>query len=158
MKNYFRATPNNPFHLSIGAIIFNNDYSKVLCHYIKKIGHVTDIYVLMRESIEPNETFADALFRGAKEEFGAEIEVLDFAGTILSVDKWFGEIDKETEVEKTTLYFVCKLINQDNSKRVDDNTAESKSKLVWLTPDDLISKQKEQFEKYGVTNIDERKV
>lgn len=156
--NYYKATPEKPYHLSIGAIIFNEDYSKILCHYIKEVGHVKDIYVLMRESMEPNEKFEKTLERGAREEFGATVEIINFLGSVGAVDKWFGEIDKETDVQKTTLYFLCQLIDQEDSKRVDDGTVEGKSELVWLTPEELRLKMKLQFEKYGVSNIDEREI
>ncbi len=155
MKNYFRAAPDKPYHLSIAAVIFDENFEKVLCHHLDKVGHIEDIYVLMRESMEPNENFEDALHLGAREEFGATIEIIDYIGSSVAVDDWFGEINKTTKVEKTTLYFISKLLTQEDSKRVDDGTAESKSTLLWLSPDDLIEKMNNQFQKYNINNINE---
>ncbi|MCA9380856.1 NUDIX hydrolase [Candidatus Dojkabacteria bacterium] len=158
MKNYFQASPENSYHISLGAIIFNKDRTKVLCHFIKEYKGYKNLYLLMRETINPNETFEIALKRGCLEEFGAQVEIKHFIGSIVVKDNWFGEIGKEIEVEKTTLYFECALVDQDDSKRVDDGTIESKSELVWIEPEELIQKMTEFFDSYGINNLNESEI
>ncbi len=133
----------------------NEDYSKVLFHHIPKFQDYEDIYLLMRESMETEEKFEDTLTRGVKEEFGAEVEIIDFLGSLVAIDNWFGEINKETEVQKTTLYFLTKFKSQDKNQRVDEGTIESKSTLVWLSIEEAIEKMRNFFSKYKINNLNE---
>ena len=141
--------------MSVGAVIFDKNFEKVLCHHVAEVGHVKNIYLLMRESIEPGETFETALHRGVLEEFGAKVEIVDFLGSLEATDKWFGEIDNVVDVQKTTIYFLSKIISQDDSMRIDDGTAESKSTLVWLDLNELAKKMNKQFKEYGINNLNE---
>jgi hypothetical protein len=55
MKNIYRGTAEHPFHLSVGAVLFN-DKKEVACHYSEKFNQDTDLetaedfYILMRET------------------------------------------------------------------------------------------------------------
>lgn len=157
--NYYQGNKNHPSHLSVGAILVN-DKNEICCHHINDQellrGYwtdegVVDFYILMRETPEPNETLENALHRGLLEEFGARAEIADYIGPIVSHWK-----HNDVEVEKTTIYFLCKLIDQDESKRTGD--IESKTILEWHTADFLIPKMKEQSKKYGRTDIDESQI
>lgn len=158
MANYYQGNSAHPRHLSVGAILVN-EKNEICCHhfadntlkgYWPDLG-IDDLYILMRETPELGESIESAIARGLMEEFGATAEILDYVGSIKSHFK-----SKEVEIEKTTIYFLCKLISQDVSKRSGD--IESKSELEWQTADFLIPKMKAQSIKYGRTDIDESEI
>lgn len=158
MSNYYQGNSTHPRHLSVGAVLVN-ERGEICCHhfvdnilkgYWPDLG-IDDLYLLMRETIEPGETLEETLHRGLLEEFGATAEIVDYLGSIKSHFK-----SKEIEIEKTTIYFLCKLLSQDLSKRTGD--IESKSKLEWQTADFLIPKMKAQSVKYGRTDVDESEI
>jgi len=111
---YFQGNSLHPQHISVGAILVN-EKGEVCCHHFftKDLkGYwadekLDDFYILMRETIEPDESLEHALHRGLQEEFGATGELVDYVGAIKSTF-----MHKEVEVEKTTLYFLCKLVTQ----------------------------------------------
>ena len=76
--NYFQSSQEFPFHISVGAVL-RNKQGEIACHYFDTFSHLgesaEDFYILMRETIEPNETIEKALARGLKEEFGAEAQI-----------------------------------------------------------------------------------
>lgn len=161
MQNYFQGNSQHPQHISIGALVLNEE-GKVCCHHFDstksnfkgywKDQGLEDFYILMRETVEPNETLEQALHRGLMEEFGIEAELVDYIGSIQSHFK-----SKGVEIEKTTLYFLCKLKSQDLSRR-SAGDVEFESQVEWQTPDFLIPKMKEQVTKYDRTDIDESKI
>ncbi|MFZ3019977.1 MAG: NUDIX hydrolase [Minisyncoccia bacterium] len=159
MNNYFQGNKKHPQHISVGAILLN-DAKEVCIHHFTNPELLkgywteqgfTDFYLLMRETIEPNQTLEEALHKGLMEEFGATAKIMDYVGSIQS-----HFLDGTTMVEKTTLYFMCKLKKQDTSKRSGD--IESKTELEWQTVDFLIPKMKEQYEKYKRDDVDESKI
>jgi len=161
MQNYFQGNSAHPQHISVGAVLLN-DKNEICCHhfdserfdfkgYWKEQG-LEDFYILMRETMEPNETLEKALHRGLMEEFGAEAELIDYIGSIRSHFK-----SKGVEIEKTTLYFLCKLINQNMNKR-STGDVEFESQIKWQTAGFLIPKMKEQSIKYDRTDIDESSI
>lgn len=153
---YFQGHALHPQHISVGGILVNKK-GEVCCHHFHTKGlrgywadeKLDDFYLLMRETIEPNETLEHALQRGLQEEFGAVGEFVDYVGSIKSSFK-----HKGVEIEKTTLYFLCTLVSQDLSKRAvgDDET---QSVVEWQTPDYLIPRMKAQAIKFGRTDVDE---
>lgn len=158
MKNHFQGTPKNPYHISIGAIV-QNDKGDICCHYFKTFSHPAmgtfdDFYLLMRETIEPDETIEECLARGLREEFGVRATLRSFMGSIVSR---FLIPKTDLMMEKTTLYFLCDLVDMDVSKRASDDP-ESASEIRWMKPHDLISKMKEQGQRSGREDIDESKV
>lgn len=114
---------------------------------------LTDFYLLMRETLEPDETLEDALHRGLMEEFGATAEIQNYIGSIVS---HFKRKPDDVLVEKTTVYFLCTMKNQDLSKRSGD--IESKTKIEWHKPAFLIPKMKDQAKRYNRTDVDESKI
>lgn len=155
MKNYYQYRNGLPYHLSVAAVIAN-EKSQVLCHYYKSIvvegQEYQDFYILMRETVEPGESLEQALKRGAQEEMGAEIEVEDYLGPIVSHFKEAG-----FGVEKTTLYFKCRLIALDNNRRKLDDP-EKGSLVSWQPIDELISRMREQRQRLERQDLDESAV
>jgi NADH pyrophosphatase NudC (nudix superfamily) len=132
MQNYFSASDKSPYHLSIGAVVINNE-NKLLIHHFKEISGYADLYILMRESLELNETIEQALARGLQEEFGISGTIIDSLGTLVS---HFPKNDQM--IEKTTLYFLVKYDKEHPEGRI-KNDAEGASTLLWKTPDELIA-------------------
>lgn len=150
--NYFQGTVENPYHISIGAVVRNNE-GKICCHYFKKISYneseeLQDFYLLMRETMEPNETIEETLKRGLLEEFGVEARLNKYLGSIIS--QFYR---KNTVVEKNTLYFLCDFVSIDESRRGGD--IESTSEIQWLHPEVLITKMKEQGQRLQKTSLNE---
>src|SRR6187549_3956056 len=78
---FFRATQKQPYHLSIGAVLFNKE-GKIACHHFTEIFGYKDVYILMRESMENDETPMMTLHRGLAEEFGATGKPIAFLGCL----------------------------------------------------------------------------
>jgi hypothetical protein len=160
MQNYFQGNSKHPQHISVGVVLIN-DKNEICCHHFDtektdikgywKDEKVGNFYILMRETIEPNEKLEEALHRGLMEEFGAEAELVDYIGSIQSHFE-----SKGIEIQKTTLYFFCKLKSQDLNKRSGD--IESKSQVEWQTAEFLIPKMKAQSSKYSRTDVDESQI
>lgn len=106
----------------------------------------------MRETIEPHEAIEDCLSRGLMEEFGAEGGLKLYLGSIVS-----HFTSKDSNIEKTTLYFLCDLVSFDLAKRKKEDP-EFGSEIVWLDKDELIQKMKEQGKRLNREDLDESKV
>lgn len=152
--NLFETSAENPYHLSVGAVIRNAD-GKILCHNYGDLNinpfRPKNIYILMRESIEENETVEQALIRGAREEFGANVRPIRFIGSLVNSYSQFG-----APIEKTTIYFLCDLIDIDESKR--DNDEENQSLVEWKTPEFLIEKMEMQSAGIERTDLNEAEI
>lgn len=158
MKNYFQGTLGLPYHISIGAVV-KNEEGKICCHYFdsithKSIGTLTDFILLMRETIEPNETIEQCLMRGLMEEFGILANLNAYIGSIVSK---FQYQETSVMVEKTTLYFLCDFVSIDESKRKSGDL-EATSTLQWLDRKEMIAKMKEQGKRLGRSDADESAV
>jgi hypothetical protein len=156
--SYYQGNASHPQHLSFGAILVNGA-GEVCCHHFRAEdlkGYWTeqgldDFYLLMRATPEPNEAPEAAILRGLREEFGATAEIVDYVGSIQSRFAHRG-----VEVEKTTAYFLCRLIDQDPARREGD--IESKTALEWRAADFLIPRMREQAARFGRTDVDESAV
>lgn len=152
IENYYQASITCPYHLSVGVLVLNSR-NEVLCHHFPSIiidgKTITNLYLLVRETLEPNETLEKALHRGLQEEAGAVADIKAYLGSIVSQFPRGGEI-----MEKTTVYFLCTLVDIDNSRR-NTNDWESGSDVLFLPIDVLIDKMKLQGERYKRTDIDE---
>jgi len=134
---FFQASQKQPYHLSIGAVLFNQD-GYIACHHFQEILGHKDIYILMRESMENDEPPLMTLHRGLKEEFGATAQSIAFLGCLS------GHLpDSRLSFEKTTLYIACQLIDW-NPKNRDLEDPEASSTIEWLEPNVLISLMKQQ--------------
>jgi NADH pyrophosphatase NudC (nudix superfamily) len=154
-KNHFQWTKESPYHISVGAVVKNNK-GEICCHYFNKFSHPAvgsfeDFYLLMRESLEDDETLEQCLERGLKEEFGIVAEPLSFLGSIVSHLPMVGS---NALMEKTTLYFLCDFISIDETLR-SKNDPETASQIKWLPRDELISKMKEQVKRFKREDADE---
>lgn len=156
MKNYFQWSKDNPYHISIGGVVRNKEH-KIGCHYFKSFSHPSvgkfeDFYILMRETLEKNETIETCLVRGFREEFGAEIKLVGYVGAIEASIQ-----TNRKNMYKTTLYFLCDLVTFDESSR-DPEDIESSSAIQWHEPKFLINKMQEQGKRLGREDMDESKV
>lgn len=160
MKNFLNQSVDSPTHISVAALLRNND-GKVLCHFFKKEDlpdeseGKSDLYLLMRESLHLGESLESAVARGLMEEYGAEGNITDFLGT--TVSHFPSSDDHAITIEKTVLYFLVDLISLDETKR-EAGAVESRSQLLWLTPEDLLEKNQVQSIRYSRTDIDDSKI
>ncbi len=161
MTNYFQNKKDHPQHISVGAVVVNSK-GEIMAHYFsERLSHgywpdlgLKDFYILMRETLNPNETLEQALHRGLMEEFGVEAEIVDYIGSqCTSVNS----AKHGWKIDKTTLYFLCKFISQDVSKRSKEDI-EGETDIEWRTKEFLISKMKDQAKKYGRGDLDESSI
>jgi hypothetical protein len=146
-KPFFQARHSQPYHLSIGAVLFDQ-HGRIACHHFEDIFGIKDVYILMRESMENDETIHMTLARGLKEEFGATAKPIAFLGCIS------GLLKDRFSFEKTTLYVACQLTEWDPNTR-DSNDPESKSIIEWHDPEKLISIMQEQGIRLNRIDADE---
>jgi len=159
MKNYLIGTNDNPYHFSVGAVVLNNN-DEVVCHYFKKApdgapGEYRDIdnvYLLMRETPEPGEAPEETLRRGLLEEFGVVGETLGFLGAQQGIFK-----GDNTVINKTTIYFLVRLLDMDISKR-DKQDAEGESEIVFLPMDVCIERMEDQWNRLHLETLNEAEI
>lgn len=158
--NYFVGNKEHREHLSVGALMKNNEGLIRVHHFPENVAGgfwksvgVTDFYILMRETLEPNESLEAALARGLEEEFNAVARLDDYLGAIVSTayDDRTGE---HIPFQKTTLYFLC-TYEKDAGERRDLSDAEGQSVLEWKSAEDLIPLMKAQGKKFGRDDVDE---
>jgi hypothetical protein len=70
----FKATRDNPYHLSVGAILTDNQGRFILMRLPD--GRLS----MMTETVEDGESLEDALHRGLQEELQAQGAIVSFAG------------------------------------------------------------------------------
>ena len=150
-KPFFQASKTQPYHLSIGAVLFNES-GQIACHHFKEHLGIKDLYILMRETMENNETPLMTLHRGLKEEFGASATPIAFLGSLSGFLH-----SSKLPFEKTTLYIACQVSNWSPEKR-DPNDPESMSIIEWFQPNELISLMQKQGEKFNRVDVDESEV
>jgi len=159
MKNYFQATSENLYHLSVGAVLVN-DKNEVVCHYFKKAPEsapgeykgLKNAYFLMHETVERGELVEETLHRGLMEEFGATGDALSFLGSQEKVFKG----NKVTAI-KTTLYFLVRMKEIDLGRRSHEDI-EGDSEIVFLPIGDCILNMKEQWDRLHCETLDESEI
>lgn len=157
MTRRFQHSEEKRFHVSVGAVLVNDQGEVCAHHFLKEkipegynLDGLDKCYTLMRESLEDGESLEEAALRGIREEFGAEGEVGRYLGAQHHmVDDPMGRF------EKTTLYLEVRLIRQ-NERPADD--AESFTDVVWCTPEFLIERMREQGARSGQQHLDESKI
>ena len=138
--NLFQCTKESPYHLSVGAVLFNPTDKRIACHHFEDFEGEKDIHILMRETVEPGEAIEAAVHRGLMEEFGAIGKISRFLGPI--VGKWrHGGHKDGNEIYKTTLYFLVELLEQDVNRRKKDDP-EFGSVIEWHEAEFFINKMK----------------
>ncbi|WKZ30671.1 MAG: NUDIX domain-containing protein [Candidatus Dojkabacteria bacterium] len=152
MDNIYKASPKHPSHLSIGAIVINQQ-NQVLCNHYSKFGHLEDIYTLMTQTHQPGLTIEQSVAAGLKEEFGIEpdLSAMSYLGTKTYKDKWFAE--SPTMVEKTVVYLLVRVGDDVQPVVGADNTEEVTAK--WIEINELVKKMQEQGIEHGVSYLDE---
>jgi 8-oxo-dGTP pyrophosphatase MutT (NUDIX family) len=154
----FQATPEQPYHLSIGAVV-RDEQGRVACHHFDKEVAGEELYVLMRESMEAGEALLETLARGLKEEFGFTAEPVGFLGAMVSHPP-FGDGAAKTAgetFEKTTLYFECRLVDARAYAR-DPEDPEFRSRIEWHAPMELIELMAPQVTATQRDDLDEREI
>jgi hypothetical protein len=89
------------------------------------------------------------------EEYGATGTIVDFLGTIVS--HFPSSDDHMIMIEKTVLYFLVDFVSIDESLR-EAGAVESRSKLLWLSPEELLEENMIQAARYTRTDIDDSKI
>jgi hypothetical protein len=135
--SFFQASQKQPYHLSIGAVLFDQE-GRIACHHFHEIFGHKDIYILMRESMEDEETPLQTLHRGLKEEFGATAVPIAFLGALSGYLP-----DGRLPFDKTTLYIACELLEWNPEER-DAADPEASSTIEWIEPETLITLMQEQ--------------
>ncbi|CAN5333292.1 hypothetical protein BH10PSE12_BH10PSE12_02530 [soil metagenome] len=93
----FQATSNNPFHLSVGAIV--RDDAGLFVLFRKGAAHA-----FMTETVEARESVEDAVHRGLMEEMGATATIQRYCGS-----STIQTTDHRGPWQKTVLWFECTL-------------------------------------------------
>lgn len=152
--------PNQPFHVSVGAVVIN-DKGKIRVHkrvpgttppeWLFTLGGLKESYTLMRETVENGEVLEEAVLRGVREEFGIEGEIRKYLGSIQAhlVN------GKGMHWEKTTLYYLVAM-KEEHERHADDG--ESHTELVWADADFLMEKMGEQGKATKREDLDESKI
>jgi hypothetical protein len=158
MDNLFKHKPESPFHVSVGALVVN-DEGKIRVHhatkektkeqYLLKLGGLPEVYLLMRETLQDNESLEDAVNRGVYEEFGIKGQIKKYLGAIQ------GLIQEDGGFEKTTLYFLVEMTEQLPRPDVDE---ESHTDLEWREPEELITIMQKQGRDSDHGGLDESKI
>lgn len=156
MEKFYQHTFPQPFHLSVGAVLFNEKKEVCVHHFhTEKIpetlqflaGGLDEFYLLMRESVEGDESLQQAVHRGLLEEFGA----------VGSIDRYLGALtcdvrSNERIFEKTTLYHAVELQELRERALVDE---ESETDMEWHSPRDVLSLFRSQGSRTERKELDE---
>lgn len=144
MNLLHQFSDGKPFHISIGALLVNDD-GNILVHRRTEqnapkdggdyLGGLSEAYTLMRESLENDESIETALRRGLKEEFNAEGEIIRYLGSVVA-----HITAPHPVVEKTTLYYQVRLKSM--GERTPDD--ESWTELIWMEPRALLDAMRTQ--------------
>ncbi len=156
MKNlhYFIGQKKSPFHLSVGAVILDKQKKNVYCHHLIKANGKTDAYLLMRNTVEPNESLERALKRGAQKEFGMNVKINRYLGSITgSFVNW-----EKAKMQKTTLYFLCEQIGKIKNVKWQESHYGEKSMREWKSIKFLIPQMKKQAKILKRSDFDESEI
>lgn len=151
--NLFKHSKEQPFHLSIGALI-TNEAGEICTHYIKGPwgDGIEDTYILMRETPEVGESPEQVVHRGLMEEFGMTGSIVRYLGSIQATFPRFEKI-----IEKTTLYFQVRCETIDPSKRSLEDE-EYSLETRWVAPEKLVELMDAQQKRYKRTDLSESKI
>jgi len=122
-----RGTKDNPYHLSVGAVLSDNGGR------IAVIRKRNNYYCLPRETIYTNETLIHGLQRGLKEEVGVRASAGRYLGSLVSPIS----LPDGTEIEKTTLYFEARVTCFLGKREPEDD--ERSDEVLWLAPSEAVN-------------------
>ncbi len=150
-QSIYQASEKHPYHLSVGAVLLNNE-NKIALHYFKELDTLGDFYLLMRETLENNETLEEAVHRGLMEEFGAKATILGYIGSWVAwvPHSYYGG----WPMEKTMPYFAARLVEQRDEWR-DANDPEAISTITWLSAEEAMPILEAQRGRFGRVDLDE---
>jgi len=126
-----------PYHISVGAVVFNDQYEICLHHFFKdkvpeRLHFLSDgldeIWHLVRESLEGDESLQAAVLRGVQEEFGITGRVEKYLGA--KIDVITGP-QKIHPFEKLTVYHAVRAIEYGERPDIDE---ESRTVMEWHSP------------------------
>lgn len=144
MDNYFAWSQTNRQHLSVGAVILNSE-GKVLVHKLARIGNK---YFLPKKT-HSNGAALEQTLHSTEVETGYKIYIEKYLGSRQST---FPD-DKANSVNKTTLYFLCSVVEQTQR---DPRDRDADSELIWIDRQELIEIMQEQGSKEN--DLDESKI
>jgi len=135
-----RGTKENPYHLSVAAVLLN-EQGKVAV-----IRTPRGYHCLPRETIYVGESLIEGVQRGLREELGVSCTVDRFLGSIVN----HFNLPDGTDIVKTTLYFEAHVtdLQGDRSPEIE----EADDEVVWLDTEPAIEKIKESRHREGGRN------
>lgn len=159
MDKFYQHSLPQPFHLSVGAVLFN-EQGKICVHHFfaEKIpehqrfaaGGLPEFYYLMRESLEGDESLQTAVHRGLKEEFGAEGTIEKYLGSTV-----YEIVTPMKKFEKTTVYHAVRLKELGPREIYDE---ESETVMEWHEPRELLALFREQAQKTDRPELNETSI
>lgn len=144
MDNYFAWTETNRQHLSVGAVILNSE-GKILVHKLARIGNK---YFLPKKT-HSNGIALEQTLHSTEAETGYKLYIERYIGSRQST---FPD-DNSNSVNKTTLYFLCSIVEQTQR---DPRDRDADSELIWIDRQELIEIMQEQGSKEN--DLDESKI
>lgn len=154
MASKFAHSHENPYHLSVGAVV-QRETGEILCHHIAPHTHGIgdfELFLLMRETVEDNESLEAAVERGLAEEFGVTASLIRFLGSEKGL---FYHEATQAEIEKTTLYFLMRYEGDLPGGRTTTDPHEQESKLAWKPISFFFEQGPEQGRLSGRGDLDE---
>jgi NUDIX domain len=159
MQKLFQWSPTSPAHISVGALVTNSE-GKIRAHYfhadrvpefiVSFMHPLRELRILMRESLEDNETLEAAIHRGLHEEFGMTGKIIRYIGSLQTLCQ-----REVVTFQKTTLYFHVAWESDGERPQFD---AESKSEMVWYSPQELRAHMKAQGAVVQNLDVDESSI
>ena len=135
MDNYFAWSQTNRQHLSVGAVILNSE-GKILVHKLARIGGK---YFLPKKT-HSNGAALEQTLHNTEAETGYKTYIERYLGSRQST---FPD-DNGNSVNKTTLYFLCSVVEQTQR---DPEDRDADSELVWMDKQELVKLMQEQGSK-----------
>lgn len=128
----FKWTENNLFHLSVGAVIQNGE-GKILVHRLARIENK----IFLPKKTHKEEMSLEQTLERVEAETGLKVQPERFLGSRNSTfSNESGQI-----INKTTLYFLCKILE---TTQRDPRDRDADSELMWLDREEAISIMRSQ--------------
>lgn len=140
-KSKFQFNDTWHSHLSVGCVLLNNK-NEVALHYFKTSHVGDDVYLLVRETVNNDETLEAAAARGLMEEMGAKAKIIAYLDSN-RVELHETLAKPPRHMRKTTIYFLARLEDQHDARRLAGDP-EATSKIVWLTLDEAQKRLEDQ--------------